>query len=256
MKLPSLSYQIDGNGQNIVLLHGFLESPNMWKSFINHINGALRTINIQIPNHNPNGELVYLNSLSQQADLIHQTLSKLQVDNPIFIGHSLGGYLALAYAEKYSEQMAGLVLVNSTCFADNEERKEQRTRAIQLVEKHPEALVQMAIKNLFPKASLERHKIEINKLISDAKKLPIPGIQSCLMSMRDRKDRTEVLRHFDKNKLFIYGKDDPLIPIESSKNAIRKSKCPSIGLSAGHMAWLEDKDTLQKVLLEFIRQTL
>lgn len=241
------------NESEVILLHGFLESPSIWEGFIQATaDKNIHCTNIHLPNHLMEEQGFYLNDLSQQAEALHQTLIETKVSAPILIGHSLGGYLALAFMEKYPEFTSGLVLVNSTCLADSNERKIQRTRAINLIEKNPSAFIQMAIKNLFLPASLTKHSTEINQLISDAKNLPIAAIQASLEAMRDRKDRTEVLRNFKKKKLFIYGTNDPLIPVKDSLKAITESSYPSVALETGHMAWLEDKEKLNKVLLEFI----
>lgn len=237
----------------VVLLHGFLESTSMWKDFIKATaDRNIRCINIHMPNHLPEEKEPYLNTLPQQAEALYNTLLKTEVSKPIFIGHSLGGYLALAFVEKFPEFASGIALINSTCLPDSNERKIQRTRAINIVGKNPNAFIQMAIKNLFQQASLKQHRTEVDKLILDAKTLKTPAIQASMEAMRDREDRTEVLKNFDKKKLFIYGTNDPLIPIEASLEAIKKSNCPSIALNAGHMAWLEDKENLHKILLQFI----
>lgn len=240
--------------KDVVLLHGFLESPKIWEHFIQFSEPQLRSINLQLPNHNPKETKDFPIDLNEQAEQLHRTLIKLEVENPVLIGHSLGGYLALAYIEKYAAHTSGIALINTTCLADDEERKAQRNRAIRLIENYPKAFIQMAIKNLFTKTGLNTYTTEIEWLISDAKKLSVSAIQASLIAMRDRKDRSDVLKNFDGKKLFIYGKNDPLISVEANKKAINKSHCPSIALNAGHMGWLEDKENLNEILLEFINR--
>lgn len=254
MQTPPLSYQEIGTGPDVVLLHGFLESPAIWQEFTKAMDGKFRSIIAHMPNHHANEEEHLSKDLQQQAKILHQTLLKTKVKNPVIIGHSLGGYLALAFIEKFPEFASGVALVNSSCLADSPEQKKRRTRAINLVEKHPNAFIHMAIRNLFAETYLEKHKTAIDQLINDAKKLSIPAIQASLIAMRDRKDTSEALRNFENKKLFIYGENDPLIPMEVSKTAIKKSDCPSISLNAGHMSWLEDKENLNKVLLRFLNK--
>ena len=254
MQKQSLDYQINGVGKDVVLLHGFLESPIIWEEFLQVADGDFRSINVHIPNHHSSNASLYFNDLTEQAEILYHTLIEANVQSPILIGHSLGGYLALAFINKYPEFTSGIALVNSTCLADTNEQKKRRTRAINLVEKHPNAFISMAIKNLFQEAHLKKHSIAIIKLIATANKLPIPAIQASLTAMRDRTDTSEALRNFDKKKLFIYGQYDPLISLEASEKAINKSNCPSIALNAGHMSWLENKEKLQEVLLEFINK--
>ena len=247
-----LNYEDNGIGTDVVLLHGFLESPDIWKSFLENTDEKFRSINVHLPNHHLSNATQYSNDLKQTADTLYHTLVDAKVQSPILIGHSLGGYLALAFIEKYPEFASGIALVNSSCLADTNAQKKRRTRAINLVKTHPNPFISMAIKNLFHETYLVKHRTAIDQLIDKAKKLPIPAIQASLRAMRDRTDTSEALRNFDKKKLFIYGKHDPLISIEASKEAINKSQCPSIALDAGHMSWLEDKENLQEVLMEFI----
>lgn len=252
MKKKSLNYQINGKGKDVVLLHGFLESPSIWEDFVQATEGNFRCINVHLPNHHSPKTSTHFKDLTQQAALLYNTLIQVKAQSPILIGHSLGGYLALAFIEKYPEFASGIALVNATCLADNKEQKKRRTRAINLMKTHPNAFISMAIKNLFAETYLKKHKKEIEKLIANAKKLPIPAIQASLSAMRNRTDTSEVLRNFNKKKLYIYGKHDPLIPLKTNKEAINKSQCPSIALNAGHMCWLEDRENLHGILMEFV----
>ena len=252
MQVQSLAYKEIGTGPDVVLLHGFLESPTIWKDFIKAMNAKTRSIVIHMPNHHSNKELHFSKQLSQQAKQLHQTLIEAKVKRPILIGHSLGGYLALAFIKEYPEFASGIALVNSSSLADNAEQKKRRTRAIKLVDKHPNAFIHMAIRNLFAKTYLEKYGSDIDLLINDAKKLPIAAIQASLIAMRERSDTSHILQNFKGKKLFIYGKNDPLISLEASKKSIEKSGCPSIALDAGHMSWLEDKEGLHKALLKFL----
>lgn len=239
--------------KEVVLLHGFLESPSIWDYFLRHANKkTTRYTTVSLPNHYPEEEAPYRTCLTKQAEVLHRTLVQAQVKKPILVGHSLGGYLALAYIEKYAAYSSGIVLINSTCFADDLERQTQRTRAINLVGQHLDAFVRMAIRNLFPPSDLERYATSIEDLITEAKTRSIPAIQAALKAMRDRKDRTQILKNYPGEKWFIYGKNDPLISKEASLKAISKSNCPSIALETGHMAWLEDREGLQKALLEVV----
>src|SRR5690625_472524 len=106
--MQTLSYQESGTGPDVVLLHGFLESPAIWKDFIKATKGRFRCVNIRMPNHQINEQESYSNDLSQQAEILHQTLLDAEVVSPVIIGHSLGGYLSLAFIEKYPEFASGI----------------------------------------------------------------------------------------------------------------------------------------------------
>lgn len=239
--------------QEVVFLHGFLESPLIWKPLVNTLEEkGIRCTNKHLDNHQPEKEEPYIDTLDLQAERLHQSLTKDKVKNPILIGHSLGGYIALALIEKYPSFASGLVLVNSTCFTDSLERKEQRTRASNLVGRNKSAFVHMAIRNLILAEYQKTKEAYVLKLIANANELPAPAIQASLKAMRDRKDQTQVLKNFEAKKLYIFGKKDPLISYESNIKAIRESNTPSLELDSGHMSWLEDEENLHQGIIQFL----
>ncbi|HLW14560.1 MAG TPA: alpha/beta hydrolase, partial [Flavobacteriaceae bacterium] len=128
MQKQSLDYQINGVGKDVVLLHGFLESPIIWEEFLQVADGDFRSINVHIPNHHSSNASLYFNDLTEQAEILYHTLIEANVQSPILIGHSLGGYLALAFIDRYPEFASGIALVNSSCLDDTIEQKKRRTR--------------------------------------------------------------------------------------------------------------------------------
>lgn len=252
MVYKTLNHRISGEGKDVILLHGFLESPEIWKDFVSYSKPYFRSINIQLPNHNPKEKEFFPKSLEEQVEQLHQTLIDLEVYKPTFIGHSLGGYLALAYIEKYADDTSGIALINSTCLTDDKKRKTQRNRAIELIESFPDAFIQMAIRNLFTKTSLKIFESEIESMISKAKKLPVTAIQASLIAIRDRKNTCEVLENYSNEKLLIYGKQDPLIPRKQSESIIIKTAVQATALSTGHMSWLEESEAMNKALIQFL----
>lgn len=234
----------------IVLLHGFLESPKIWNGFLKTKSIELDVLKLHLPNHRENP--IIMDNLEDQADWLHEKIRKQGYENPVLIGHSLGGYLALAYLEKYEENLAGICLVNSSSFSDSEERKQQRDRIIRLSASHKEVFIRMAITNLFTPHGQSIHKLAIEELIQVANKIDIKAIQASLKAMRDRKDRTEVLRNYNGNKIIIYGRQDPIIPFTESLKLISQAQIPAKRLNSGHMSWLEDKEKLKKLFKEFL----
>lgn len=234
----------------IVFLHGFLESPSIWNDFTKHETKEIKVLNLDLPNHGKDS--VIIDNLEEQADWLKGEISKHGKKHPILIGHSLGGYLALAYLEKFKENLAGICLVNSSSFSDSEERKQQRNRIIRLSETHKEIFIRMAITNLFTPDSQSTHKVAIENLIQTASKIDSKALQASLKAMRDRKDRTEILKNYNGKKLFIYGRQDPIIPFTESLKLISQAQIPAKRLDSGHMSWLEDKDQLNKLLEDFL----
>ncbi|HLA56688.1 MAG TPA: alpha/beta fold hydrolase, partial [Flavobacterium sp.] len=141
----SINYSDTGKGTAVVLLHGFLENAKMWDDFVPELSKKYRVITIDLLGHGQTDSLGYVHSMEDNADAVHAVLSELRVRKAIFAGHSMGGYVALAYAELYPEFMKGLALVNSTSKADSAERKENRDRAIKAVKQNYTNFVRLSV---------------------------------------------------------------------------------------------------------------
>ena len=152
-KGATISYTDEGQGATVVLLHGFLENSTMWDGLKPALAKRNRVVTIDLLGHGKTGCLGYVHSMELMAEVVEQVLSHLKIRRSIFVGHSMGGYVALAFAELLPDNVKGLVLLkvllNSTARADSEERKQNRLRAIAAIKQNHKAFVRMAISNLF-----------------------------------------------------------------------------------------------------------
>jgi pimeloyl-ACP methyl ester carboxylesterase len=252
-KNSKISYSDSGKGTTIVLLHGFLENQTMWQAFVPELSKKNRIVTIDLLGHGNTECLGYIHSMEDNADMIHEVLSELRIRKAILVGHSMGGYVALAYAELYPETVKGLVLLNSTSRADSEERKINRTRAIKVVKKDYGTFIRISIANLFSEDNRERLSSEIQKVTAEALKTPLQGIVASLEGMKIRKDR-EVLLHFAPYpKLLVLGKRDPILNYEENREQIENTNMQLTTFPDGHMSHIENKDELLKVLLQFFK---
>jgi pimeloyl-ACP methyl ester carboxylesterase len=252
-KNSKISYSDTGKGTAIVLLHGFLENQTMWQAFVPELSKKYRVITIDLLGHGNTECLGYIHSMEDNADMVHEVLSELRIRKAILVGHSMGGYIALAYAELYPETLKGLVLLNSTSRADSEERKINRSRAIKVVKKDYATFIRISISNLFSEDNRERLFSEIQKVTAEALKTPLQGIVASLEGMKIRKDR-EVLLHFAPYpKLLVLGKRDPVLNYEESREQIENTNMQLTTFPDGHMSHIENKDELLKVLLQFFK---
>ena len=252
-KNSKISYSETGKGTAIVLLHGFLENQTMWQDFVPELSKKYRVITIDLLGHGNTECLGYIHSMEDNADMVHEVLSELRIRKAILVGHSMGGYVALAYAELYPETMKGLVLLNSTSRADSEERKINRTRAIKVVKKDYGTFIRISIANLFSEDNRERLSSEIQKVTAEALKTPLQGIVASLEGMKIRKDR-EVLLHFAPYpKLLVLGKRDPVLNYEENREQIENTNMQLTTFPDGHMSHIENKDELLKILFQFFK---
>lgn len=252
-KNTKISYSETGKGNAIVLLHGFLENQTMWKDLIPEISKKHRVITIDLLGHGESGCLGYVHSMEDNADAIHAVLSELRIRKAIFVGHSMGGYVALAFAEMYPANVKGLVLLNSTSKADSEERKINRNRAIKAVKKDYVGFIRLSIANLFNPDNRERLSNEIEKVKTEALKTPLQGIVASLEGMKIRKDREALLRSATYPILLILGKKDPVLNYEDGIKQIENTPIKLVAFSDGHMSHIENSEELKKRLLGFFK---
>ncbi len=245
----SIYYEIYGKGQAIVLLHGFLESSSIWKNFIKPLSEKFTVILIDLPGHGKSDSIAETHSMELMAEVVNELLHFLKIDKAIFVGHSMGGYVALAFTELFEEKVLKLILLNSTTEADNDERIENRNRALQLLKKQKKTFIGMAISNLFSEKTRLQFLKEIEILKEEAYQFTTKGISANIKGMRDRKDRTEILKKFPRTKWIVCGHEDTIVPISISKNIARETNSEIKILPSSHMSWLENQEEIVKFLL-------
>lgn len=245
-----ICYTKQGNGPAIVLLHGYCESHLIWKNFIEQLSMHYTVIAPDLPGHGESECVGNEHSMEIMAEAIFHLLHQNEIEKCVVIGHSMGGYVALAIAEQYPELIAGLGLFHSTAYADTPEKKEERTRTIQVVNSDKFSYVTKFVDNLFAEDSLHKIPEKINQIKDLYKKTPAEGITAALAGMRDRKDRTEVLRQIRKPILFISGKKDKVLPPEKMAPLFLIPALANILIldNTGHMGFIEaERETLFSV---------
>jgi pimeloyl-ACP methyl ester carboxylesterase len=248
-----ISYSDLGKGTAIVLLHGFLENQTMWQELVPELSQKNRIITIDLLGHGESACLGYVHSMEENAEMIATVLSKLRIRKAFLVGHSMGGYVALAFAELYPEKIKGLVLLNSTSKADSEERKANRDRAIKAVKKDYETFIRLSIANLFSPDNRERLDDKIEKVKIEALKTPLQGIVASLEGMKIRKDREFILQSASFPKLLVLGKNDPVLNYEDNLKQIENTDTQLVTFPDGHMSHIENREDLLKVFLDFFK---
>ena len=249
-----ISYTDQGKGTAVVLLHGFLENKTIWNDYVVAISNKNRVITIDLLGHGETECLGYVHSMEDNADVVMAVLQHLKIRKAVFIGHSMGGYIALAFAELYPENVKGIVLLNSTSRADSDERKTNRDRAIKAVKQNYTAFVRMSIANLFSEKNRTILVNEIENVKTEALKTTLQGIVASLEGMKIRKDR-EVILHFATYQiLLILGKQDPVLNYDENISQIENTAVKLHTLHDGHMSHIENRDELMLVIFKFLKK--
>lgn len=252
-KNTKIAYSETGKGTAVVLLHGFLENATMWDFYLSEFSKKYRVITIDLLGHGQTECMGYLHTMEDMADAVHAVLHELRIRKAIFVGHSMGGYVALAFAELYPDNVKGLALLNSTSRADSDARKLNRDRAIICVKKDYSAFIRMSIANLFSEDNREKLTEEIENVKLEALKTPLQGIIAALEGMKTRNDR-EVLLHFAPYPIMlILGEKDPVLNFDETKEQIDGTEVKFASFPDGHMSHIENKNKLRKLLMDFFK---
>lgn len=238
----------------MVFLHGFLENSTMWDFFTAEFSKKYRVITIDLLGHGDTECLGYIHTMEDMADMVHAVLRELHIRKAVFVGHSMGGYVALAMAELYPDMVKGIVLQNSTSRPDSEERKQNRDRAIKAVKQSYTNFVRMSIANLFSEDNRDRLAAEIEAVKEEALKTPLQGIVAALEGMKVRKSREVILHTANFPMLLVLGKKDPVMNYDENIDQVNGTDVKLITYPDGHMAHIEDRDLLIKDLSEFLKR--
>ena len=248
-----IRYSTYGEGHPIVLLHGYLEALESWHDFATALSDQYMVITVDLPGHAESTNRLPINTMDDMADGIYSVLRHLKIEKSVVVGHSMGGYATLAYAEKFPDKLAGFCLFHSSPLADNEEKLAARDREIQLVrEGRKNLLYNTNIPKMFANDNLERLKDKVNSAKQIAAKTTEDGIISALEGMKLRPDRTNVLES-DIPKLFILGKKDNYINYNTMYDVLSNHKNGEIVTleNSGHMGFIEEKEKSLQVIKDF-----
>jgi pimeloyl-ACP methyl ester carboxylesterase len=252
-----LQYTESGRGKILVLVHGFCESNVIWKNFQSQLSEKYHVICPDLPGFGKSPLKVKDIGIAYYAEMLKELLSFLDVEQCCMIGHSLGGYVTLAFAEKYPVMLNSFGLFNSTAFADSTEKKDSRNKTIQFIEKHGvEMFAQSFVAPLFYAENRTRLKEEIGLMTSIAGASSKEGVIEATKAMRDRQDRVSVLKNTSLPVLFIIGKEDTAVPIEKSLEQCYLPADSTVYFikGVGHMGMLEAEEKTMKMIDAFLNR--
>ena len=252
-KNTTVYFKTFGNGKAVVLLHGFLETSEMWQPFISELSKNHQIIIIDVLGHGKTGSISKTHSMSLMARTVNKVLKSLNIKKASMIGHSMGGYVALAFAEKYPEKIIDLCLMNSTFEADDDQKKQIRLRAVNMATNHYENLVRLSFINLFSEESQKNFKTEINKALTTALDTSVKGFIAAQNGMLLRPDRFHIFKNIAGKKLMILGQKDNLINHLHIKTKVKETDINITELSQGHMSHIEHKTELLEAIKNFLK---
>jgi pimeloyl-ACP methyl ester carboxylesterase len=225
----------------VVFLHGFLESPAIWQEFVGDYFAEYQVFSPALPGYDPSSTATEY-SLEAAAEAVRAELAAAGVGQAVFVGHSMGGYVALALAEKYPGLVAGLGLFHSSALPDSEDDAERRTRTHTFMEEHGvAAFADEFLQPQFSPTHRESMMSYVKQLQELAKAVPLAVALGNLEAMAHRPDRRAVLEKATYPVLFIAGKDDRAVPPEKThEESLLPDYCTVVWLAGvGHLGFFE-----------------
>lgn len=254
-KNVSIFYRDTGSGEPVVLIHGFGEDSRIWDTMIPHLEKDYRLIVPDIVGSGRSTGSTDGITMETIAADINKVLEKENIKSCHMIGHSMGGYVTLAFAEKFPEKLNGLGLFHSTVYADSEEKKSGRLKNIEFIRKHGSAkFLEQATPNLFADRTKKERPELIREMIELYSNFSPSSLVAYTEAMMNRPDRSEILKKFPKPVLLIIGEFDTAIPIEQSLKMCRIADFAYIYIAAhsGHLGMLEEPEFCLKSMQDFL----
>ena len=239
----------------VVLLHGYLESMYVWDDFTPLLTPEVRVITVDIPGHGISQVLGEKHTMEQMADVLRDMLDALGIEKCTMAGHSMGGYVALAFCARHKERLDGVVLLSSTPNPDTDAKKENRQREIALVKAgKKEALARVAPEAGFAVENRRRLKEYIADLTEQVYITEDEGIVALLGGMMERADQNQMLRECGVKQLFILGRKDGYIPVEVAEQIVAAHPQAEVAWlnESGHMGFIEQPEACAEALLGFV----
>jgi pimeloyl-ACP methyl ester carboxylesterase len=255
-KNDTVCFSDTGKGRVVVLLHGFLGSHRIWEKTIANLSKSYRVIAIDLPGHGGTANYGYAHSMELMAKCVKSVLDSLRLKKYVIIGHSMGGYAALAFADLFPDNLRGLCLFHSTAYADSPEKKRDRLRAIELVKANKGVYTKSTIKNLFATKNLKYLKEEIAFAYTIAKQTNKRGIIAALHGMRDRPARDLLLGWLQYPLMMVIGELDNVLPYDQllAQTEMMRDKNVLYLEHDGHFGFLESPRQSHKALRQFLRK--
>lgn len=249
-----IAYKDEGKGVPVVLLHGFCGSSAYWNAIVPLLRPLCRLIVVDLPGHGLSGVPASPYPIEAFADDIADLLTQLNVSKAVWLGHSLGGYIALAAAERHSDRIAAFGLIHSTAFPDDEKGKENRLKSMQAIR---DSGISAFVDGLIPKLFAPEHMESMADQVQKAKQIGYgtspEGAQIALEAMRGRPDRNAVLANIACPVLLVAGENDQIIKPDKTFS-VRNDRIKQVLLDqVGHMSLMENPQLLADELAVFIQ---
>lgn len=247
--------EIGDSNKSILFLHGYMENLDIWEEYSEFFKDKFRILSLDIPGHGVSEVKSDEHSMRFLADVAADVLKKNSIESCAVVGHSMGGYVALALAKYYPELVSDIILFHSTPFIDTEERAANRLREIELIQHgKKEALTKVNPGKCFAPINKVKFKEDIAYLSELIYQTEDEGAIAILKGISSREDMNQMLKDSKAKQLFIFGKHDEFIPNDYAEMVIKEHPQAEVLWleNSGHMGFIEEDEKSANAIIEFI----
>jgi pimeloyl-ACP methyl ester carboxylesterase len=253
--MTNLHYREQGQGATIILIHGFPMHQEVWTDFAKGLSESHHVVTVDLPGFGKSPSLDGKFSIEDVAVVVLEWLRERKYQNPVIVGHSLGGYITLALAASGVDFIGGICLFHSTALPDSTEKKESRNKVLDFIANQGvEAFTSNFIGPLFANPLHDA----VNKVKQIAVQSSRDSVTGYTLAMRDRKDQTSLIKTFPKPVLFLAGEKDPGIPPDSIRKQAESNKQAELFIlpAVAHMGMFEAPDYCKEKIEKFVARCL
>lgn len=248
-------YQVIGTGSPVLLLHGFGEDSTIWEGLIADLQAHYQLVVPDIPGSGLSPALPGTPTIDTFAEAMQAILAAEKITACTILGHSMGGYIALAMVEKYPSLPNGLGLLHSSAFADSEEKKEARQKSIAFIQANDaQAFLKTGIPGLFTPDFAANEPAVVDELLQKGEKFTATALVQYYEAMILRPDRSEILRNCKHPVLLLAGEHDKAVPFEQSLQQSHFAAETHFHIlhKSAHMGMLEETGLFNKAVKDFL----
>jgi len=262
--VDELAYFDTGKSQlpTLLLIHGFGEDHCIWKAQIQYLSAFYRIIAPNLPGVHCKPLTIHHSHQPQinlYVEVLHELMHHLHIEQYYVMGHSMGGYIGLAFADYYTNHVMGLGLIHSTTYADSDAKKASRMKVAEFLEEHGTLkYLETATANLFANPFKEQHPDKIQTVIDSASDISKETMMQFVFAMRNRRAHNHLLTQKRIPIWMIVGKEDIAVPFEDSQAQIELLPTKNVLIleQVGHMGMLEATDKVNQAMHQFIQDNI
>ena len=236
----------------MLLLHGFCETHEIWNDLTSLPLSGLQLVAIDLPGFGQSPLPPAPFSLDEIGRRILEWIDAQGLHRPALVGHSLGGYVALAMAARSPDSIGALALLHSTPYPDSPERKANRDRVISFVQQHG---VGPFVDTFVPSLFYDRHHPAVHVVDAIARQTSADTLVAYAAAMRDRPSSAGVIAALKAPVMIFGGENDAIVTADVTVDMAKLNPHTTLHLvpHTGHMGMFECPDLARKALGDFLK---